>query len=87
VVAPLLLPALASGWIFIFLIATKEMSMPLLLSGPKSQTIPVAMFELWTSGQSGEVAALGLLWAGAMTLLAAGFYMLTRRASAKTFGN
>lgn len=87
IVAPLLAPALASAWIFVFLIATKEMSMPLLLSGPKSQTIPVAMFELWTSGQSGEVAALGLIWAAAMTVLSAVFYALTRRASAKTFGN
>lgn len=86
VVAPLVAPALASGWIFVFLIATKEMSMPLLLSGAKSQTIPVAMFELWTSGQSGEVAALGLIWAGAMTLLSAIFYAFTRRASAATFG-
>ncbi|WP_267213908.1 ABC transporter permease [Chelatococcus asaccharovorans] len=86
VVAPLLVPALASGWIFVFLIATKEMSMPLLLAGAQSQTIPVAMFELWTSGQSGEVAALGLIWAAAMTVLSASFYALTRQASAATFG-
>lgn len=87
VIAPLLAPALASAWIFVFLIASKEMSMPLLLAGPKSQTIPVAMFELWSSGQSGEVAALGLIWASAMTVLSGTFYALTRRASAKTFGN
>jgi iron(III) transport system permease protein len=86
VVAPLLAPALASAWIFVFLIASKEMSMPLLLAGPKSQTIPVAMFDLWTSGQSGEVAALGLIWAALMTMLASCFYALSRNASAKTFG-
>ena len=86
VVTPLLLPALASGWLFIFLIATKEMSMPLLLAGPGAQTVPVAMFDLWSSGQSGEVAALGLIWAALMTILSCAFYLLTRRASAKTFG-
>jgi len=86
IVAPLLAPALASGWIFVFLIATKEMSMPLLLAGPGSQTIPVAMFDLWSSGQSGEVAALGLLWAMVMTVLSSAFYFLTRRASSNTFG-
>lgn len=86
VVAPLLGPALASAWIFVFLITSKEMSMPLLLAGPKSQTIPVAMFDLWTSGQSGEVAALGLVWAALMTILSSCFYALSRRASAKTFG-
>lgn len=86
VVVPLLVPALASAWIFVFLIASKEMSMPLLLAGPKSQTIPVAMFDLWSSGQNGEVSALGLIWALAMTILAGAFYSLSRRASAKTFG-
>jgi iron(III) transport system permease protein len=86
IVGPLLAPALTSGWIFVFLISTKEMSMPLLLAGPGTQTIPVAMMDLWTSGQSGAVAALGLLWTAAMAVLAWGFYVLTRRVSAQTFG-
>jgi iron(III) transport system permease protein len=86
VIAPLLIPALASGWLFIFLIAAKEMSMPLLLAGSGSQTISVAMFDLWSNGQSGEVAALGLLWAGLMTVFATIFYIFSRRQSASTFG-
>ena len=63
VVVPLLSPALLSGWLFIFLIAAKELSMAVLLSGPGSQTMAVAMFDLWTNGQGGELSALGLLWA------------------------
>jgi iron(III) transport system permease protein len=86
IVAPLLIPALASGWLFIFLIASKEMAMPLLLAGSGSQTISVAMFDLWSNGQSGEVAALGLLWAGLMTVFASVFYLFSRRQSAATFG-
>ena len=86
IVAPLVLPALAAGWLFIFLIASKEMSMPLLLAGSGSQTIAVAMFDLWSNGQSGEVAALGLIWAGLMTVFATVFYVLSRRHSASTFG-
>ncbi|MFC7397864.1 ABC transporter permease [Chelatococcus sp. GCM10030263] len=86
IVAPLLIPALAAGWLFIFLIASKEMAMPLLLAGSDSQTISVAMFDLWSNGQSGEVAALGLLWAGLMTLFATIFYVFSRRQSASTFG-
>jgi iron(III) transport system permease protein len=87
IVTPLLLPALASGWLFIFLLASKEMSMPLLLAGPKSQTISVAMFDLWGNGQLGEVAALGLLWAALMTLFGVAFYVVMRRQSATTFGD
>jgi iron(III) transport system permease protein len=86
VIAPLLAPALASGWLFIFLLASKEMSLPLLLAGPRSQTIAVAMFDLWGNGQLGEVAALGLLWAGLMTVVGSAFYVFSRRQSAATFG-
>lgn len=86
VVAPLLAPALASGWLFIFLLSSKEMSLPLLLAGPRSQTIAVAMFDLWGNGQLGEVAALGLLWAALMTLAGVAFYVFSRRQSAATFG-
>ncbi|WP_216851047.1 iron ABC transporter permease, partial [Acidisphaera sp. L21] len=86
IVAPLLWPSIASGWLFIFLLCAKEMALPLLLAGPDSQTISVAMFDLWTNGQGGEVAALGLLWAGLMTIFAGAFYVLMRRHSAKAFG-
>lgn len=87
VVTPLLWPAIASGWLFIFLLCAKEMSLPLLLAGPGSQTIAVAMFDLWSNGQGGEVAALGLIWAALMTLFAGAFYGLMRRHSASTFGH
>jgi iron(III) transport system permease protein len=87
VVVPLLWPAIASGWLFIFLICAKEMSLPLLLAGPDSQTISVAMFDLWSNGQGGEVAALGLIWAALMTLFASIFYAIMRRHAAKTFGH
>lgn len=86
VVVPLLSPALLSGWLFIFLIAAKELSMAVLLSGPGSQTMAVAMFDLWANGQGGELSALGLLWALLMTLFAGCFYVLARRSSSQAYG-
>lgn len=86
VVGPLMLPSLASGWLFIFLLASKEMTLPLLLSGPNSKLVSVAMFDLLNNGQAGAVAALGLLWSGLMTVIAVGFYFLSRRQSQSTFG-
>ena len=85
IVVPLLSPALLSGWLFIFLIAAKELSMAVLLAGPGSQTMAVAMFDLWANGQGGELAALGLLWALLMTLFAAVFYVLARRGSSSAY--
>ncbi|MDR5759082.1 iron ABC transporter permease [Caballeronia sp. LZ035] len=79
VVTPLARPALVSSWIFIFLIGSKEMSMPLLLAGANSQTIAVALFNLWSNGQSGEVAVLGLFWSLLMTVCSTVFYTISRR--------
>jgi iron(III) transport system permease protein len=62
IVVPLLLPAIVSGWVFIFLLGANELSMAVLLSGPRTQVMAVAMFEQWSSGQSVEVFALGMVW-------------------------
>jgi len=86
VVAPLLAPAIVSGGLFIFLLCSKELSMAILLAGPSSQTMAVAMYDLWTNGQGGELSALGLIWTGLMTLFAGGFYLTLRRQSAGAFG-
>jgi iron(III) transport system permease protein len=87
IVAPLLMPAMVSGWLFIFLNAAKELSIAILLSGPNSQTMAVAIFDQSTNGQFTELAALGLLWTLLMTIFAICFYFLMRRQSADTFGH
>ena len=74
IMVPLLSPALLSGWLFIFLIATKELAVAALLAGPSSPVVAVGMYDLWVNGQGGELAAFGLIWAGIMTLVASLFY-------------
>lgn len=86
VIGPLLLPALLSGWLFIFLNASRELTVAILLAGPHSQMMAVAFFDLSNNGQLSEVAALGLLWTGFMTLFAVIFYFIMRRRSAGAFG-
>ena len=82
IVAPLLAPALLAGWLFIFLMAARVLSLAILLAGPRSQTMAVALFDLWTNGQGTELAALGLLWSMLMAMIAAAFYVLARRFAA-----
>ncbi|HTN62404.1 MAG TPA: iron ABC transporter permease [Devosia sp.] len=79
IIAPLLSPALVSGWLFIFLLATKELAVAILIAGPKSQVVSVGMYDLWVNGQGGELAAFGLIWAALMTALASIFYLVVRR--------
>ena len=85
IVAPLLLPALLSGWLFIFLNASRELTVAILLAGPNSQTMAVAFFDLSNNGQLSEVAALGLLWTAFMTVFASIFYIVMRRQSSSAF--
>ncbi|MGE5536991.1 MAG: ABC transporter permease [Gemmatimonas sp.] len=84
IVVPLLTPALAAGWLFIFLLGARVLSLPILLAGPDSQTIAVAMYDLWTNGQGTELAALGLLWTLLMTAIATVFHLFARRNSIAT---
>ena len=85
VVAPLLSPSIVSGWLFIFLICSKELAMAVLLAGPGSQTMAVAMFDMWTNGQGGELSALGLIWTALMTVVATILYLVARRQTAGAF--
>ena len=86
IVLPLLSPSLIAGFLFIFLLSTRVLSLPVLLSGPSSQTMAVAMFDLWGNGQGPELAALGLLWSLAMTCIALTFYFVARRSGVGMYG-
>ena len=61
VVVPLIMPALLAGWIYIFLITFRELSIALLLYSPGSQVVAVKIWELWENGHVGELAAFSLI--------------------------
>jgi len=61
VVAPLIMPTLLAGWIYIFLITFKELSITRLLYTPRSQVVSVTIWELWDNGHVGELAAFSLI--------------------------
>lgn len=87
IVAPLMTPALVAGWLFIFLIANKELAIAVLLASPHSQVIAVAIFDQWVNGQGGELAAFGLIWTVLMTIIATVFFVFTRRGGVDVHGN
>ncbi|HEY4318255.1 MAG TPA: iron ABC transporter permease [Herbaspirillum sp.] len=87
IVLPLLSPSLFAGWVFIFLLATRVLSLPVLLSGPSSQTMAVAMFDLMSNGQTPELAALGLLWSASMTAIVVAFHFVARKSGVGIHGH
>ncbi|OWT53938.1 ABC transporter permease [Candidimonas nitroreducens] len=86
IIAPLLTPSATAAWIFIFLICAKELALAVLLSGPRSKVLAVAMLDLWANGQTGELAALGLAWTLVMTILAMLAFWLSQRSRMRAFG-
>src|SRR5688572_26578444 len=79
VVVPLIMPALLAGWIYIFLITFKELSIALLLYSPGSQVVAVTIWELWDNGHVGELAAFSLVIAVGTIIVGSIFLKLAQR--------
>jgi iron(III) transport system permease protein len=76
---PLITPSFLGGWIFIFLLSAKELSMSILLVSPRTPVVSVAIFELWENAQVGELAAFGVIWTGILVSVAVCYYLFARR--------
>jgi iron(III) transport system permease protein len=81
ILVPLMLPSLFAGWIYIFLITIRELSVALLLYSPGSQVISVTIWELWENGRIGELAAFSLVITAGTVFLAMIFHKLAQRHS------
>ncbi len=87
VVMPLLTPTLIAGGLFVFLAASRSLSLAVLLSNADTQLMSIQMFNLWVNGQGPELAALGLIWTLCMGGIAALFFIVARRSSTGVFGS
>lgn len=79
IVVPLIGPTLVTCWLFIFLLAVKAVSLPILLVGPRSQVVAVTLFDMWQGGQITVLAAMGMAWMVFMTLISAIYYVVAKR--------
>ncbi len=79
VVVPLMAPALAGAFVYVFLMSVKDLSVAVLLYGPKTPVISTTMFELWRQGQVTELAAFSVVMTSLFVALGLGFYQLSRR--------
>ncbi len=79
IVVPLVLPALFAGWIFVFLISVRELSVAALLYTPRSPVIATTMLDLWRNGSVNQVTAFGTLVAAISITFAIVTYRVSRR--------
>ena len=82
IVIPLAAPSILAGWLFIFLVVARDLSLAVILASPTAQPVAVTMFDLWSNGQGTELAAFGLVWTALMTIVAALLYLVGRRSAA-----
>ena len=79
VVLPLMGPALAATWIYVFMQAIRDLSTAVLLTGANNAIVSVVILDLWNNGEVPQLAALSILIAAGMTLLGALFMRLATR--------
>jgi iron(III) transport system permease protein len=79
VIVPLVLPALFAGWIFVFLISVRELSVAALLYTPRSPVIATTMLDLWRNGSVNQVTAFGTIVAAVSITFAILTYRFSRR--------
>jgi iron(III) transport system permease protein len=62
IMLPLLAPVLLAGWIYVFVLAVRELGASIFLVGPGTHVLGTISLTMWEEGSSyGAVAALGIL--------------------------
>jgi iron(III) transport system permease protein len=79
IVVPLMMPSLFAGWIYVFLISIRELSVAVILSHPGSQVISVAIFEMWENAQIAEIGAFSISLTLVLVCIGAAFFKLSKR--------
>jgi len=67
---PLILPALAAGWLLAFTLSLDDLVIASFVSGPVSTTLPMKVFSSVRMGVSPKINALATLWIAAVSLAA-----------------
>jgi len=79
VILPLLMPGFVAGWIYISIIALRELSTSILLYSYNSTVLSIMAFDLWEGGQYTYVCALGVM----MVLLLVAMAFTARKLGAR----
>ncbi len=80
VVLPLIAPVLLAGWIYVFVLAVRELGASIFLIGPGTHVLGTISLTMWEEGGSyGAVAALGVIQIIPLVLIVAGLRAIELR--------
>ena len=80
VLLPLMWPALASAWVWLALLALRELTRAIILSSATNTTLPVITWSLWNGGQINQAAAIVLVTMALFSPLLALYFRLAAKA-------
>jgi iron(III) transport system permease protein len=82
ILLPLLAPVAASAWLYVFVLAVRELGASIMLVGPDTQVLGTVSLTMWEEGGSyGAVCALGIIQIVPLVVLVAMLRMFERRVS------
>jgi iron(III) transport system permease protein len=88
VVFPLILPFLLAAWIYVFVLAVRELGASIFLIGPGTNVLGTISLTMWEEGGSyGAVAALGMVQILPLLLIVTALRWLEMRVGRRTLGN
>ena len=82
VLRPLVGPALLSAWLWMGLLAYRELTVAMMLVTDKNITLPVFIWGVYSEGQIGQAAALTILLGCAIVPLIVAYFAVARRGTA-----
>lgn len=81
IVLPLVLPAFLNGFVLIFMMAVKNLTIPLILFTPKTNVLSTLVWQFWERGDTAATAAVGTI----TVLITLALALLYRRLNRYTF--
>jgi iron(III) transport system permease protein len=79
VVIPLMMPGILAGWVYVMIVSIRELSSSILLYSHNTRVLAVSIWEFWENGDTGVLAALGVVMVAALMVLVAVAYKLGAR--------
>jgi iron(III) transport system permease protein len=87
IVLPLLAPVLLAGWIYVFVLAVRELGASIFLVGPGTHVLGTISLTMWEEGGSyGAVAALGVIQIVPLVVIVAGLRAIELRIQRRAQG-
>ncbi|MCS0499823.1 ABC transporter permease [Protaetiibacter mangrovi] len=71
IVLPLMFPGLMAGWIYLLIVAVRELGSSILLYSPGNEVIAVLIFQMYEEGELVDISALGVVLVVFLSLIVA----------------